>query len=440
MRLLYIAHRIPYPPDKGDKIRSYNELCFLSRRFEVDLVCFYEGPRDQNHVQKLQDMCKTVSAFQRSLWTRPLRLLAGLLLGRPASVSLYGDARMKRKIEQLIAEHDYSRIFVFSGQMLQYVPRRLLGRSVIDLCDVDSHKWDNYADRLPFYLAWFYRLEARRLLAFEKAASAAARACILITPSEVGLYRRLGGTGTLLCLGNGVDTNYFRPSERICEEGRILFTGAMDYFPNEDAVSWFAKEIFPSMRERFPFARFVIAGSNPTRQVKALTRIGGVEVTGFIPDMRVEQAKAHVVVVPLRIARGMQNKVLEAMASGKAVVVHPNALGGIDAESDRELCVAETTQEFRRCVERLLREPGLAERMGRAARKYVENNFSWERRLIELIPPLDDVKKNDHAHGAPAPIASARMPLCEPPAQQNTQTRTATELWSRRSHFRKGVF
>jgi sugar transferase (PEP-CTERM/EpsH1 system associated) len=395
MRLLYIAHRIPYPPNKGDKIRSYNELAFLSRHFEVDLVCFYGGPAEQEYVRKLEALCKTVHCFRRTIWGQPPRLLGGLVTGVPASVALYRNIPMRRRVAKLIAEHDYRHIFVFSGQMAQYVPRALLGRTVMDLCDVDSHKWDNYADRMPVWFSWFYRLEARRLLAFERAVSEGARATILITPSELELYRRLGGSGRLLNLGNGVDTEHFRPFTEPYEEGRILFTGAMDYFPNEEGVSWFAKDIFPGIRAKFPKARFVIAGSNPSLKVRALARIDGVEVTGFVQDMRAEQAKAHVVVVPLRIARGMQNKVLEAMACGKAAVVHPTAMGGIHAEDGRELFVASDPAEFGARVERLLAEPERVREMGRAARVYISDNYSWERNLSKGLLPLLD--------GTPAP-------------------------------------
>lgn len=387
MRLLFIAHRIPYPPNKGDKIRSYNELAFLCRHFEVDLVCFYGGPKEQAHVEKLKGMCKTVSAFPRSLAGQSFRFGAGLLMGDPASVALYRHGGMQRRINKLLAENDYRHVFIFSGQMVQYLPRKVLERTVVDLCDVDSHKWDNYADRLPFYLSWFYRMEARRLLAFEKAASAAAQACILITDSELELYRSLGGTGRLKRLGNGVDTEYFKPHGTPWEPGRILFTGAMDYFPNEEGVAWFAKEVFPRVRLRFPHARFVIAGSNPSLKVRNLAG-EGVEVTGFVEDMRKEQARAHVVVVPLRIARGMQNKVLEAMACGKATVVTSKALGGINAESGKELGIADTPDAFVKALVDLLGDPARVKAMGEAARAHILEEFSWERNLTRELLPL----------------------------------------------------
>lgn len=387
MRLLFIAHRIPYPPNKGDKIRSYNELAYLCRHFEVDLVCFYGGPKEQAYVEKLKGMCKTVSAFPRSLAGQALRFGAGLLKGDPASVALYRHAGMRRRIHDLLAEHDHRHVFIFSGQMVQYLPRKVLERTVVDLCDVDSHKWDNYADRLPFYLSWFYRMEARRLLAFEKTASAVAKACILITESELELFRSLGGTGRLKRLGNGVDTEYFKPSDTPWEPGRILFTGAMDYFPNEEGVAWFAKEVFPRVRMRFPNARFVIAGSNPSHKVRALAG-EGVEVTGFVQDMRKEQARAQVVVVPLRIARGMQNKVLEAMACGKATVVTTKALGGISAEDGVELIIADDPDAFVRALETLLGDPSKAAAIGEAARRHIIEEFSWERNLDRELLPL----------------------------------------------------
>ena len=390
-RLLFIAHRIPYPPNKGDKIRSYNEVLFLSKRFDVDLVCFLEDEGDRKHLQALQGLCRSATGFLRGPLLKAARLLGGFLRGRPLSVALYDHSGMRRKIQRLIREHGYERIVVFSGQMAQYIPADQLPRTAIDFCDVDSHKWDNYADRMPFYASWFYRLEARRLFAFENAAAKAALATIFITPAELKIWTDHGGQGSLVVLGNGVDTGYFAPGAGKIEPGRILFTGAMDYFPNEEGVAWFAKEVFPDLRAKFPNARFVIAGSNPTLKVRALARVDGVDVTGFVQDMREEQAKAHIVVVPLRIARGMQNKVLEAMASGKAVVVGRAAMGGIHALDGRDLMTAESPAEYLACLEKLLGDPALVAEMGQAARKYILAHLSWEHNLeIGLMPLLSN--------------------------------------------------
>lgn len=380
-RLLFIAHRIPYPPNKGDKIRSYNELLFLSRHFEIDLVCFIDDPKDAQYISKLEALCHSVAVFKRGPILKFFRLAEGFLQRGSLSVSIYNHDGLREKISQLISNRDYNHIFIFSGQMAQYVPRKLLARTVIDFCDVDSHKWDNYADRMPFYFSWFYRLEAKKLLAFENTFARLAQAAIFITDSELELFRQLGGKGNLLSLANGVDTGFFAPRNQIPETGRILFTGAMDYFPNEEGVVWFAKEVFEPLRKKFPALKFVIAGSNPTPKVKALGHIAGITVTGFVEDMREEQAKAHIVVVPLRIARGMQNKVLEAMACGKAVVVGKKAMGGIYATHGRDLMIAEEAQEFILAIESLLQNQTATEAMGKAAREYIVENFSWDKNL-----------------------------------------------------------
>jgi sugar transferase (PEP-CTERM/EpsH1 system associated) len=388
MRLLFIAHRIPYPPNKGDKIRSYNELLFLSRHFEIDLVCFMDDPMDERYLPKLAALCKSISIFKRGNLFKFWHLIQGFLTAQPLSKALYDHPQMHKSVEALLQANTYHRIFIFSGQMSQYVPEALLPNAVIDFCDVDSHKWDNYAERMPFYLSWLYRLEAHRLFAFEAEAAKTALAALFITPAELQLFRNLGGEGRILALGNGVDTEFFAPRPETPVYGRILFTGAMDYFPNEEGVSWFAKEVFPELRNKMPSAQFIIAGSNPSPKVKALARIEGVTVTGFVKDMRLEQAKAHIVVVPLRIARGMQNKVLEAMACGKAVVVCTQALGGIYAVPGKDLMVADEAGDFRKCIETLLTEPQVLEAMGIAARNYILTNLSWERNLSQDLLPL----------------------------------------------------
>ncbi len=347
-----------------------------------------DDPRDERYRTKLEALCSSVSIFKRGKLFKFYQLILGFLTAQPLSKALYDQTQMHQGVARLLKANAYQRIFVFSGQMSQYVPKALLPNTVIDFCDVDSHKWENYADRMPFYISWLYRLEAHRLFAFEAAAAKLALAALFITPAELLLFRNLGGEGNILALANGVDTEFFAPRPEQPEYGRILFTGAMDYFPNEEGVTWFAKEVFPELRKKFPLVRFIIAGSNPSPKVKALARIEGVTVTGFVNDMRLEQAQAHIVVVPLRIARGMQNKVLEAMACGKAVVVCKQALGGIYAVPGQDLLMANEATDFRLCLEKLLADASTVTSMGAAARKYILTNLSWERNLTTNLLPL----------------------------------------------------
>jgi polysaccharide biosynthesis protein PslH len=389
-RLLFIAHRIPYPPNKGDKIRSYNELAFLSRHFEIDLVCFIDSKRDEVYLPKLQALCHSVTALQRGLVGQLFRLGMGALKGEALSVALYHKVQLQSRVLAVLKERQPDFIFVFSGQMAQYVPKEYLQKTVIDFCDVDSQKWADYAEKMPGYLSWFYATEAKRLLAFENASSLKARASIFITPSELKLYQDLGGRGNLAVFGNGVDAEFFRPFEEKTQSGRLLFTGAMDYFPNVEGVEWFAREVFVPLKRKWPHLEFIIAGANPTARVRRLAQVPGIVVTGFVKDMRAEQAKAQIVVVPLRIARGMQNKVLEALACGKAVVASEKSLGGIHAKDGQELEIANSPKEFQKKIESLLADPGRIETMGKTAREFIVTHYSWDSNLKNHLLPLLD--------------------------------------------------
>ncbi len=387
VKLLFLAHRLPYPPNKGDKIRSYNELLFLAKHFEVDVLGFIDSREDAQYLPVLQKFCKSAEALYRNRWHWFWRLCMGFLKGQSLSVSLYYHGGMAQKVKTLVQKNHYDHIFVFSGQMAQYVKGHE-NKTVLDFCDVDSHKWDNYAEKLPAYKAWFFRLEAKRLLVFESAYAKRLKHSLFITDAERAIFLSLGGKGQIGVLPNGVDTDFFQSQKENHVNGRILFTGAMDYFPNEEGMLWFVREVWDSLYKLFPTAQLIIAGSNPTAKLQALANKPGIEVTGYLQDMRAEQVKAHIVIVPLRIARGMQNKVLEAMACGKAVIATQKALGGIHPENGKHLLIANTPQEFLTSLIELLDNPARVTSLGLAARAHMVDNFSWEKHLNKSLLPL----------------------------------------------------
>jgi sugar transferase (PEP-CTERM/EpsH1 system associated) len=257
----------------------------------------------------------------------------------------------------------------------------------MDFGDVDSAKFAEYAAKGAGPMRWVNRREAQRLAAFETATAARADAVTFVSEAEAALFRRGTGLGNIHAVSNGIDLVRFDPSadfDRLPaaeagEGGLILFTGQMDYAPNVDAVSWFAAEVMPPVRG----ARFAIAGRNPTAPVRALAG-GRIIVTGEVPDIRSWLAAADIVVAPLRIARGIQNKVLEAMAMAKPVVASPAAFEGIEAEAGRDLIVADGAPAMAAAVQRLLEVPGEAAALGRAARMLVERTYSWQQRLAPL--------------------------------------------------------
>jgi sugar transferase (PEP-CTERM/EpsH1 system associated) len=411
MKLLFLAHRVPYPPNKGDKIRSYHELrAFAKRGHEIHLLAFADDVRDLQHQVELARWCASVRIIPlRKFWAR-LRALMALFLPRPLSLGYFGSRWVTRKVGRALAGGEFDAIFVYSSVMAQYVPAEWRSRTIVDLVDVDSEKWREYAERTRPPRSWFYGIEAARLRRYEYKVVSRFAHTILTTPREAALLAHLDEftrRARLRVIANGVDLDYFQPDERLPEAvaidpavhpadagqradsaPRLVFTGAMDYYANVEAVEWFVAEVLPRIREQEPRAEFFIVGSNPTGRVKRLAAQPGVTVTGFVEDVRPYLLGATACVVPLRIARGVQNKLLEAMACGKAVVATTQAAEGLRVRSGEELLVANNPGEFAAAALFVIRNATLRESLGWRARSYVEAQHDWQpslERLIELV-------------------------------------------------------
>ncbi|MBN8507411.1 MAG: TIGR03087 family PEP-CTERM/XrtA system glycosyltransferase, partial [Burkholderiales bacterium] len=324
-RLLYLVHRIPYPPDKGDKVRSYHLLKHLLARHEVFVGTFVDDPADRVHVDALRALCAGLHVVHLEPRRARLASLAGLATGEALTLRYYRDAGLARWVRELVKRERIDAVVAFSSSVVPYAEG--LGLPVlVDFVDVDSAKWREYALRHRWPLSWLYRREGERLLDFERAASARSARSFFATEKEAELFRRLAPecAGRVEGMDNGVDAAHFAPdpshvSPYAAGETPIVFTGAMDYWPNVDAVVWFAREVLPRLAERWPALRFHIVGRNPAPSVRALAS-PAVNVTGTVADVRPWLQHAAVVVAPLRLARGIQNKILEAMAMARPVV------------------------------------------------------------------------------------------------------------------------
>lgn len=392
--LLLLVHRLPYPPNKGDKIRSHHLLRELARVYRVHLGTFVDDADDWQHVPAVRALCASACFAPLSPRRARLRSLGALLAGRALSLDYYRDDTMRAWVAATMAAHRISRIVVFSAPMAQYAAAWPEAFRVVDFCDVDSAKWRQYAQRKSWLAGLVYRYEAHRLLRYERHVAANCDAALFVSRQEAELFRRLApeSAARVGYFNNGVDARHFAPDGGHAdpyEAGRraIVFTGAMDYWPNVDAVSWFAHEIWPEVRARQPLARFHIVGARPSEQVRRLARLPGVSVSGTVPDVRPYLAHAALVVAPLRVARGVQNKVLEAMAMARTVVLTPQALEGIDAQPGRDLLLAAGAAAFADAVCLALRQPDLA--IGRAARSRVLESYGWAAKLAPLIPLLE---------------------------------------------------
>ncbi|MEP7348733.1 MAG: TIGR03087 family PEP-CTERM/XrtA system glycosyltransferase [Sphingorhabdus sp.] len=389
--ILFLAHRIPWPADRGDKIRSHNILKRLTEMAPVHVGTFADDARDLGFVAEMDRILASahVELRDKPKWQAGIE---ALLTGQPVSVRSFGSASMQDWADALLASGRISHIFCFSGQMAQYVPASFHGRFIMDFVDVDSAKFESYAGEGDLLMRWVNAREGRLLAAFEHAAAKRAYVSLFVSEAEASLFRARSGLGVdrVQPLGNGIDTVRYDPLapipalEQHFSGQLIVFTGQMDYRPNIEAVCDFAGNAMPIIRAQYPDACFAIVGRNPTSAVSALARMDGVIVTGAVDDVRSWLAAADVVVAPLRIARGIQNKVLEAMAMAKPVVASTAAAEGIAAVDQVHFHVeANVTDEAKR-VCALLADRASREQMGCAARAHVSTHYGWRGQLVPL--------------------------------------------------------
>ncbi len=385
---MFLTHRIPYPPNKGDKLRSFNLLKQLQRDYRVHLAAFIDDEDDWRHVDALQAMVGECYFVRLTPWRAKLRSLPALLGETPLSLPYYRDAALQAWVDRLLEERPVRRVIIFSGAMAQYLEKPAYShlRRIVDFVDIDSDKWRQYAESQAWPMSWIYRREARTLLSYERHVAAMMDASVFVSNSEAELFKQLApeAAARVWDIHNGVDVDYFDPTQEYpvpyaASEMAIVFTGAMDYWANVDAVTWFAREVFPAVRQRHATAHFYIVGARPSNAVQQLSQAPGITVTGTVKDIRPYLAHARVAVAPLRIARGVQNKVLEAMAMARPVVVTPQALDGIRCQADREVVVAEGAAAFTDRVCAILR--GSAQSVADAARRRVVSDYSWESNL-----------------------------------------------------------
>jgi len=388
--LLFLSHRIPYPPEKGDKIRAWRILQHLAWRYELHLGCLHDAVEDAEHIPFLERLCVSVCCPRLVPWQAKLRCLPRLAGGDPLTLGYFANASLQHWVEATLRTYCPQAVFVFSSAMAAYVRHYHDGVRILDMVDVDSDKWRQYAATQSWPLSALYGREWRTLLAFERAIARDFDATLLVSEAETALFRSLApeSAARILTLPNGIDTEYFDPGhdypDPYCGKGPVVvFTGAMDYWPNVQAVGWFSAEVMPILRGRFPDLQFFIVGINPAPAVRRLASEPGVTVTGRVADVRPYLKHASVVVAPLKIARGVQNKVLEAMAMGKPVVATPEACQGIAATPGSELETAASAVEFASRIESIL--AGQAPDLGLRARARIVRHYQWNFDLLDGI-------------------------------------------------------
>jgi polysaccharide biosynthesis protein PslH len=371
--ILFLAHRLPYPPDRGDRIRSWHVLKALTKLAPVHVVAMIDDIADRNSLDTVSAIAKSISCTHRTR-SRISSGVHALLKDTSASVEAFASPDVRKAAADALREHDIDTIYAFSSQMAQYVPKGFKGRFVMDFVDMDSAKFAA--------MGFAGRQEAKRLLAWEIATAKRADVSLFVSAAEAALFTDATKLAADV-MGNGIDLEHFAPNVVAPVDAPaplIVFTGQMDYGPNIEAVSYFVRTALPEIQRSLPRATFAIVGRAPTAAVKALAG-ASVIVTGEVPDTRPWLAAANVVVAPLTIARGIQNKILEAMAMGKACVVSPEAAQGIDAVDGRDFMVANDPIA---ATVRLLTDATQAATIGAAARQCMARSYSWEAQLAPL--------------------------------------------------------
>jgi sugar transferase (PEP-CTERM/EpsH1 system associated) len=409
MKILFICHRIPFPPNKGEKIRSYNIVKHLAQNHDIHLATLIDDPVDFQHIESLSGMVKLIHYDTiRPSWKKALSAFA-LFINKPISVAYFYSRKLQVEIDSLLLKKKFDVIFCSSSPMAEYLFRSKASQPIsfpasqlpglqasrplliMDLIDVDSLKWKEYADRHTRPMKWVYAQESKNLRRYEKQVADLFDHLLLVSEAEKSLLARYVRNGNISSMPNGVDYEHFTPSfqSSIQKKGpAVVFTGVMDYWANIEGVVWFANSVFPRIRAQHPAAEFYIVGNQPAAAVRNLVQAqSGISVTGFVSDVRDYISAADVCVAPLHIARGIQNKVLEAMAMGKAVVCTPQAADGIQAIPGKDIIAAGSAEEFAVEVSRLIEDKRRAESFGASARKCVEAHYLWKKNL-ELLDSI----------------------------------------------------
>jgi polysaccharide biosynthesis protein PslH len=392
VKILFLCHRIPYPPDKGEKIRAFHQLRAMAARHEVDLFTLADDPADLERGKALREYCRKVTVVNLNARLSRLLSLPYLLTSTALTIPYFGSAELRRRVSHALAEQSYDRIFVYCSAMAQYVDSVEGIPIVTDLVDVDSDKWTQYATFTRFPFSAIYRREGRALARYERRICEKSGAVVVTTEREARLVRNISPAARVHVIPNGVDTEFFSrsavPPEAVAPV--VGFTGDMSYFPNQEAVKYFARKVLPLIRDSVPETGFLIVGRGPSPEVQALGQIPGVEVTGFVPDVRTHLARMRVSVAPFSIAAGIQNKILEAMSYELPVVATSRAAQGLTPLAATAVEIADTPEETAAAIVRLLRNPELAREKGRQSRRLIAGEYNWSQSLDRLLELLEN--------------------------------------------------
>ncbi|WP_158971678.1 TIGR03087 family PEP-CTERM/XrtA system glycosyltransferase [Paraglaciecola sp. L3A3] len=394
MHILILAQRVPFPPNKGEKLRTFHQLEYLNRQgFTISLMAPYEDENELVYFDQLKKQyCEHVTTYK--LNPKFLSLPVGFIKNQPLSVANFYHKALQNKLDALISEITFDTILCSASSLAEYVfcssslsKLKKKPRLIMDFMDLDSDKWRQYAEKSSFPMSYIYSREQKLLSQFEKKIADTFDDCFFITQAEIDLFKQVhSGLNNIHAIENGLDRTMFFPPEnnRQVNQPIFLFAGVMDYPPNIDAVTWFVSNIWQDILKAWPEAKFFIAGMNPTEKIQQLTKHKGIEVTGFVEDIKPYFDQANIFVAPFRIARGVQNKILQAFACGLPVVATSMGAEGVRYHADEDILLADTPREYIEKISLLMRDKELYDKLSKNALDNIKNNYSWDSKLAPL--------------------------------------------------------
>lgn len=390
MRVLFLTHRLPYAPNRGDRLRAHHMLRALGAAGAVDLVSLVHDREEASHVSDLRGLTDRVVTLPVSRLRGVVRGCAALLGTSPLTHALLDSPDARAALTALVADRPPDVVLAYCSSMAKFALAPPLDRFpvVVDLVDVDSAKWRAMAEAASWPMSAVYARESRLLSRFEAYVARTAAATLVVNARERDALRAIETSADAIVLENGVDVGHFASTRESAARPAVVFSGVMNYAPNAQGALWLAREVWPLVRRQRPEATLTLVGASPGRDVRDLGRQDpSITVTGSVPSVREYLWNAAVAVAPMSIARGVQNKVVEAVAAGLPCVVSPAVFEGVPHEA-APACVARSTPpDFADAIVDLLgRSP--AERRAIAARADL-TSLDWGRRMASLTPILE---------------------------------------------------
>ena len=389
MRILLVCHRFPYPPTSGAKIRPFHMIRHLAAGHRVTVASLVRSDAEAADAMGVGKHCAAFHMQRVNAPVQALRALSRVPTPTPSSFGYFYSRSLHQRVRELLERRAFDLIVAHSSSVSPYVERETRIPKIMDFCDMDSQKWLEYARHKPFPWSVAYGLEGRKLEREERRIARLFDVCTVATRAEADTLERFGTGAAIDWFPNGVDSEYFSPVAEPHEPDALVFVGRMDYFPNVECMQRFCVEVLPKVQAARARTALTIVGAEPTPDALKLGKLPGVTVTGTVPDVRPYLHRAALMVAPLNIARGTQNKILEGMAAGVPVVTSRLAAGGVDAVANEHFLVADTPDEQASAIVRVLSDPAERQRLARAGRARMLSHHAWDRSMQRLDGIID---------------------------------------------------